>query len=524
MAMYDSESLQIFIDDFEKYRSFEPPMPMRMLHGNLYFGGVPSRVNAEAAISKHFSGCISDATLNGIIINFGNLTETPDAIVGKCIEGARRQPLHRPPTLPPPKGGFPVTPSTARPPPIIPDVEKEVPSTAKPEPETPRPQITRPDHPPECKLPLYPTTSVQDVEFSAYRTEAIVGSRLEFVVPTKLKHKFDFSLDIRTEASDGLIFYVSDQRHVDFVAVYIRQGLVNYGFNCGSGAAHITSSVAVNDKNWHTIRFQRQGNVGTLYVDNVPTEGSSHGNAKTINTETTYYFGGLDPAPFISSPDSLAKVISNVKGINISLDGCIRDLKLNNQSLGKPSKRVKVNPCDLDGAFFSNDGGYVKLYEKFRIGRRFDVVMEIKPRALSGLLMAVHSKEAFFVLEMYNGELRMSIDVGHGEITASFRPPDAYLLCDGNWHTVTGLKAINILTVAVDGKFSDPSIGPHKRKDADTRHTLYLGGHPNLKHQRGVLSKTQYVGCIRNIQIKGIKEKIEPRNIFGNVTGGVCFD
>ena len=78
--------------------------PTRMLHGNLYFGGVPSKVDAQAALSKHFTGCISDATLNGVIVNFGNLTETPEAVVGKCIKGSRRVPLHRPPSLPPPQG------------------------------------------------------------------------------------------------------------------------------------------------------------------------------------------------------------------------------------------------------------------------------------------------------------------------------------------------------------------------------------------------------------------------------------
>lgn len=70
-----------------------------MLNGNLYFGGVPSKVNAEAAISKHFAGCISDATLNGDIINFGNLTDIPHAVIGKCIEG-RRPIVQTPPPLP----------------------------------------------------------------------------------------------------------------------------------------------------------------------------------------------------------------------------------------------------------------------------------------------------------------------------------------------------------------------------------------------------------------------------------------
>lgn len=70
------------------------------------------------------------------------------------------------------------------------------------------------------------------------------------------------------------------------------------------------------------------------------------------------------------------------------------------------------------------------------MGRRFDIVMEIKPRSLSGLLLAVHSPDAFFVLEMDNGEVKMTIDIGSGDITATYKPNDPYLLCDGNWHKI----------------------------------------------------------------------------------------
>lgn len=75
-----------------------------MLHGDLYFGGVPSSVDAAAALKSQFSGCISDATLNGVIINFGNLTETRGALVGKCVLNLKLRPRPRP--LPPPLRRF----------------------------------------------------------------------------------------------------------------------------------------------------------------------------------------------------------------------------------------------------------------------------------------------------------------------------------------------------------------------------------------------------------------------------------
>lgn len=69
----------------------------------------------------------------------------------------------------------------------------------------------------------------------------------------------------------------------------------------------------INDKKWHHIRFQKQGILGTLTVDNDIVEGKSSGNAKTINNEATYYLGGLDPGPFLNSKDKLDKVLTNLK-------------------------------------------------------------------------------------------------------------------------------------------------------------------------------------------------------------------
>lgn len=66
------------------YRSERPPNPVRFLYSDFYFGGVPSEVDAAAAISPSFVGCIGDVTFNGKIINFAQLTEVPGATIGRC--------------------------------------------------------------------------------------------------------------------------------------------------------------------------------------------------------------------------------------------------------------------------------------------------------------------------------------------------------------------------------------------------------------------------------------------------------
>lgn len=54
----------------------------------MYIGGVPSNYvdkTGSLGTRKAFSGCIGDATLGGVIINFSNSTDKRNEILGKCI-------------------------------------------------------------------------------------------------------------------------------------------------------------------------------------------------------------------------------------------------------------------------------------------------------------------------------------------------------------------------------------------------------------------------------------------------------
>ena len=62
-----------------------------------------------------------------------------------------------------------------------------------------------------------------------------------------------FNVEFKTKAATGVLFYVSDENHQDFMALYIEGGMVDYDFNCGSGAARITSLLEYNDDQWHTV-------------------------------------------------------------------------------------------------------------------------------------------------------------------------------------------------------------------------------------------------------------------------------
>lgn len=75
------------------HRSPNKAVAMRLLYSNLYFGGVPSKVDPSLA-QLMFYGCIGHATLNGVIVNFANLTDISQATIGNCLYKEPTKPLY----------------------------------------------------------------------------------------------------------------------------------------------------------------------------------------------------------------------------------------------------------------------------------------------------------------------------------------------------------------------------------------------------------------------------------------------
>jgi laminin alpha 3/5 len=60
-------------------------------------------------------------------------------------------------------------------------------------------------------------------------------------------------LEFRTTHEDGILFYADGDRHVDFTSLYMKDGKVVFGYNCGSGMATIPTNNYYNDGKWHTV-------------------------------------------------------------------------------------------------------------------------------------------------------------------------------------------------------------------------------------------------------------------------------
>ena len=114
---------------------------------------------------------------------------------------------------------------------------------------------------------------------------------------------------------------------------------------------------------------------------------------------------------------------------------------------------------------------------------------------------------------MVDGTMTFTVDNGRGPITAIFKPNDRFNFCDGKWHEIHAVKvrilnsfiwkdihendknyhwiaylyyihfssskkAKNVVTLSVDDIFAQPGIGVPGVSSTDTKHGLFIGGHP----------------------------------------------
>uniref|UniRef100_A0A8D8UVI4 Laminin subunit alpha n=1 Tax=Cacopsylla melanoneura TaxID=428564 RepID=A0A8D8UVI4_9HEMI len=505
LASHNSSALTLIVDDRDKFKSSSPPNPIRFLSGNLYLGGVSSVIDSAAATNQ-FLGCIEDATLNGAIIDFATLPEAPNTVLGKCVIAS----------VP---GGTKPRPAKIPPLPIKEDDDRD--SSTKPT--LPTQVTTTPSPTPygQCALPLHPAPDNDLTNSSGHRFGTSKFSRIEYPTITgRFKNKFDFSVDIKTIEQDGVVFYVADPKHIDYVALFMKENMIYFSFNLGSGQTVLSSDKLITNSEWHTVEFSRIGPTAKLKIDgDIAAEGQTNGAKEALNIYGPFYLGGV--------PLNISVPVRSNLGLNATFKGCLRNLKSSNKLVVDSFNSTGVIPCSEkteEGAFFYNTGGYVKGIDSFRVGATLEVTMDVKPRHTSGVLMSVHGKKDYFVIQMLDGSVKATVENGKGAFSALFSPPNQYYFCDGQWHKISVTKTKNYIVLSVDNEAQTSGLGAGGSADTDTSLALFIGGHPNLhkKRPKGLETSAHYTGCIKNVKINNERDKINFNNVHGDVSMSVC--
>ncbi|XP_072024562.1 uncharacterized protein [Amphiura filiformis] len=321
-------------------------------------------------------------------------------------------------------------------------------------------------------------------------------------LPDEFTRSGTVSLEVRTGASDGIVFYVADKRQFDQNFAYIRDGYLIFGFDYGSGPLLLRSSIRINDSEWHSLELQRIRRTGIIKVDGMEVgRGLLGGSSEYLRTSDPFYVGGAPRGYALKGVDEESKV---------SLLGCIKILALNGQILGTPDVELDVQPCNIGceerGMYFGAEGGYVILDQRYSVGANKEVRLSVKPRSTSGVIFSVADTPQgdFLSLEMVNGTLYLRSDNGGGEFEATYKPSEGpTVLYDGKWHDIIANKFGNALQLIVDGDEGEISAGSYRAIATNTNHPLYLGGLPDGVSHRGIRTNEVFVGCIRNIQFGG---------------------
>ncbi|PVD23436.1 hypothetical protein C0Q70_16705 [Pomacea canaliculata] len=440
--------LTMNIDDSEMLSLTASGSPSLLTTTPIYLGGVPNDYSIKsgaAPTTEHLIGCIGDVTVNEKFVNFANIMDAHRmgvSLVECSIKSDKELKEEQEAQV------SVVTPAS-------PTDEEGTPALMETTTTTPLYQ---------CALPLEPSIA-EDAEVSGVRFGLTSNSRQEYPVQqARIRIRSAFSVEFKTTGRNGLIFYVADAKHIDFIGLYMKEGRITYSFNCGSGTGTLSSTETYNDGQWH-------------------------------------------------------------KAGVVSFPGCIRNVRVHDDEFGTPIKETNTTPCSAayeTGTFFSSSGGYVQQFDLFKVGRDMEIKMDVRPRSSSGVLLAVHGPMDYVILQLVEGKVILSADNGAGLMTTVFTPPAVNSLCDGNWHKIEANKNKNVVTLLVDGvQAPEPGIGSAKVTAADTNDPLYIGGLPD-KGAKGVLTNETFVGCIRNLHLNDRLQYLASGISTGDVRHGYC--
>ncbi|KAL7856342.1 hypothetical protein AOLI_G00199460 [Acnodon oligacanthus] len=162
----------------------------------------------------------------------------------------------------------------------------------------------------------------------------------------------------------------------------IVNGRLQYKFDCGSGPGVVSvHSPLVSDGEWHSVSLEVDGNYARLVLDGVhAASGKAPGNLRTLNLDTSVFFGGRGGRSVGGSGGRLGRSLPVTGGLRGCLEAIVlngRDLPLRQQprgahgvleelveaapgcSLPPPAPACTSNPCSNGGTCTElPNGGY----------------------------------------------------------------------------------------------------------------------------------------------------------------------
>uniref|UniRef100_A0A671QHU2 Laminin, alpha 4 n=1 Tax=Sinocyclocheilus anshuiensis TaxID=1608454 RepID=A0A671QHU2_9TELE len=329
--------------------------------------------------------------------------------------------------------------------------------------------------------------------------------------------KSHFSLSLKTQSAFGLIFYLADESEENFMALFLTHGRLVFTFSSGQNQVRIRSKEKYSDGQWHDIIFIRSGNTGRLIIDGLTVlEDRAPGGNISLLVQDPLFVGGVPP-------DQAKK---NIQKTSVSgFSGCVRSLQLNGRWLTSASHSFGVTPCyegpSEPGTYFTEEGGYVLLDDSFNFGSRFKMVIEVRPRVASGVLLHVFTGEKeYLTLYIYQNQVVVVVNNGIHEFSTYVSPRQE--ICDGNWHKITVIRDGNVVQLDVDSEVNHV-VGPVRETAQNSSSPVFIGGAPASMLPHSLHSRRGYTGCMRNLSVNESPVSFSKAALVSGAVGvGAC--
>ncbi|XP_048106035.1 laminin subunit alpha-2 isoform X4 [Alosa alosa] len=329
-------------------------------------------------------------------------------------------------------------------------------------------------------------------------------------------------LNVKTTTADNLLFYLGSAKYVDFLAIEMRKGKVNFLWDVGSGVGRVEyPDLAIHDGNWHRIEATRSGLNGSISVH--PLEGPRAGILPTTTSALspqTFTILDVDQNAYLFVGGILGTVKKADAVKTTTFNGCMGEVYLDKKPIGLWNYRdregdckgcaVSPQPADSEGTVQFDGEGYAGVSKPTRWNPNISTVM-FKFRTLSSnalvMYLATKDMKDFMSVELADGRIKVSYDLGSG--TGSATTTRRYN--DGKWKSFTMSRTKNQGTMTV----VDVESGEEERVGVASRGSssglnlkderLYFGGLPVIGNystkSRPEVTTKRYAGCLKDIEV-----------------------
>uniref|UniRef100_A0A669E9R8 Laminin subunit alpha-2 n=1 Tax=Oreochromis niloticus TaxID=8128 RepID=A0A669E9R8_ORENI len=255
-------------------------------------------------------------------------------------------------------------------------------------------------------------------------------------------------LHVKTTTPDNLLFYlgsrVSTLSQVDFLALEMRKGKVNFLWDVGSGVGRVEyPHHTIHDGNWHRIEASRNGLNGTISV--YPLEGSMAGMMPTpasANSPTAFTILDVDQNAYLFVGGIFGSVKVPAETVRTTtFTGCMGETFLDGKPIGLWNYREREGDCKGcrshgEGTVQLDGEGYAAVGRPTRWNPNVSTIT-FKFRTFSSdallMYMAAEDMKDFVSLELSEGKVKVNFDLGSGVGSANSSKRHN----DGHWKSLT---------------------------------------------------------------------------------------